>query len=1001
VAAFAGLPVSLRVVEALAQGTQRKVGGLWGASTGLFVAMVARALERPLLVVTADDDDSATLASDVATFVPGPAGPEPLVLPERAWTLEDRPEPLREGARTRALSALLDRPRALLIASVKALLDDALAPSTLAGGRVVLERGQTASRDAVAERGLAAGLRKVPLLLAPGELSVRGDVLDLWPLAAEAALRLEFFGGSLESIRTFDAATQGSLGELDRVELSLPPATEATAVPAYRHVVKKGLVALRHEPLRLKEREQKLAGHAGKELMALQLTLAGLPLVEQSSLPSHDLDYRVLSAGSAAGSGEADPLGRLNALRSVTGSIRIWCRSEDERHRLAEIFAHRKVDLGRERVELAVGSLSRGFRLQELGTTEINNLEFAGVAQAARVQHRPILPSKAVQSFFELGPNDLVVHAAHGIARFLGLEQIERGGVVEEHMRLEFQGDVQLLMPASKIHLVQKYIGAGAAAPKLDRLGSKGFARRKEEVFEAVYDMAADLLEVQAQRERTKRPPHERDELEAAFLDGFPFTDTPDQATSWAEIRQDLEKDWPMDRLLCGDVGFGKTELALRAAFKVAVHGRQVAVLVPTTVLADQHLATFAARLAPFGLTVELLSRYRTGRRRTETLKRLGEGKVDVLVGTHALLSERLAFKDLGLLVVDEEQRFGVRHKEALKKVRTAVDVLTLSATPIPRTLHGSLLGIRPISTLATPPPGRQEIETRVLWRAPDVLERAIAHEVGRGGQVFVLHNRIADLPVLAREIGRLVPSARVAIGHGQMTEKEMEKTVRAFVAGQFDVLVSTTIVENGLDLPRANTILIERADLFGLAELHQLRGRVGRSDHKAYCFLLMDRDAPPDEEARKRLKAIEEFSHLGSGFAIAIKDLEIRGAGNLLGPQQSGHIAAIGYEMYCRLLREAVHGVQQKGERPRRSPWPRRTSRWTSTCGSAPTCRPSSSPTRGCGSSCCARWTARPRRRPSPRSRPRCRTASASARRRSRPCCASSCSSTCSRRKA
>jgi transcription-repair coupling factor (superfamily II helicase) len=374
-----------------------------------------------------------------------------------------------------------------------------------------------------------------------------------------------------------------------------------------------------------------------------------------------------------------------------------------------------------------------------------------------------------------------------------------------------------------------------------------------------------------------------------------------------------MEKPSPMDRLLCGDVGFGKTEVALRTCFRAALHGRQVAVLAPTTILAEQHWRTFQRRCEPFGVRVELLSRYRTTKERSDVHARLLRGEVDIVVGTHQLLGQKVEWKDLALIVVDEEQRFGVRQKEKLKQLRTDVDVLTLSATPIPRTLHSSLLGIRAISTLATPPPGRQDVETRVVFREDHLLQEAVSRELARGGQVFYLHNRIADLEPIATRLRRLVPGARVAIGHGQMTEEEVEKTVRAFVRGDFDILVSTTIVENGLDLPRANTILIDRADMFGLGELHQLRGRVGRSDQKAWCFLMLDHDAPPGEDAKKRLKALEELSQLGAGFAIAMKDLEIRGAGNLLGPQQSGHIAAVGYDMYCQLLQQAVQAHKEK----------------------------------------------------------------------------------------
>jgi transcription-repair coupling factor (superfamily II helicase) len=523
---------------------------------------------------------------------------------------------------------------------------------------------------------------------------------------------------------------------------------------------------------------------------------------------------------------------------------------------------------------------------------------------------------RAISSFFELGPGDLVVHAAHGIARFEGIERIARQeDAQEDHLRLLFKDDVLLLVPASKIHLVQKYVGAGDASPALDRLGGKGFARRKEEVHQALFDLAGELLEVHAQRQRLTRPPYPRDALEDEFLDGFPYTDTADQVTSWREIRADLEARHPMDRLLCGDVGFGKTELALRAAFKVAITGRQVAVLVPTTVLAEQHGETFRARFAPHGLRVEVLSRFRPAGERRVMLRDLAQRRVDVLIGTHRILSGDVEFGDLGLVIVDEEQRFGVRHKERFKQLRVRVDVLTLSATPIPRTLHASLLGLREISTLNSPPPGRQEVETRVAHRSPELLQQAVRHELAREGQVFVLHNKISGLDALARMVGTLVPEARIAVGHGQLTESEMERTIRGFVHGRYDVLVCTSIVENGLDIPRANTILIDRADLFGLAELHQLRGRVGRSSIKAHCYLLIDPAHPPPAEAKRRLKAIEELTHLGAGFAIAMKDLEIRGAGNLLGPQQSGHIAAVGYDMYVRLLRAAVQAARtQRG---------------------------------------------------------------------------------------
>jgi transcription-repair coupling factor (superfamily II helicase) len=906
--AFAALPQSRILLEQLGLGAQRKAGGLWGASAGLLLATLRQRHDATMLVLTADDVDSLQLQTDLAAF-----GVPSHVLPREEQGDDGLPDPATKSERQRSLQRHA-ADKAPLLAGIEALLQPVATPKSLTKSQLELRAGQKLDRTQVLQRAQAAGLRSVPLVLAPGECSVRGDVVDLFPMAAEQALRLEFLDEQLESIRTFDPASQRTVAVHDRYVLALGSKDAAEEGSVLRHLTPSRTLVIAYEPLRIDERTARVTAFApdlARAVHDLQDTLRPCARVDVSSLPSHDLDYKVLSAGSASGSGEADPAGRLRSIRGVQGRVLLFCRSDDETARLREIFAHKGLDLAAEKVELLPGAISRGFRVPELQTTALSNVEFAGVPQQARLRERTVVPSRAIASFFELGPGDLVVHAVHGIARFEGTELVHRGQGTEEHLRLSFQDDVKLLVPASKIHLVQKYVGSGGKAP-LDKLGGKGFQRRKEQVQEALFDLAAELLEVQSRRALVQRPPYPPDELERDFLDAFPFRDTPDQQRAWAEIQADLAKPSPMDRLLCGDVGFGKTELALRAAFRVAITGRQVAVLAPTTILAEQHARTFGKRCEPFGLTVEMLSRYRTSGDRRELEDKLGKGAVDIVVGTHALLGKDVTFHDLALVVVDEEQRFGVRQKERLKQLRAEVDVLTLSATPIPRTLHGSLLGIRGISTLDAPPPGRQEVETRVLFRDDRVLQDALQRELSRKGQVFVLHNRIAELEPLANRLRGLAPGARIAIGHGQMTESEIEKTVRAFVRGDFDVLVSTTIVENGLDIARANTILIDKADHFGLAELHQLRGRVGRSDQKAYCYLLLDRDEPPGLEARARLKALEELSHLGAGFAIAMKDLEIRGAGNLLGPQQSGHIASVGYDMYCQLLRSAVESAKE-----------------------------------------------------------------------------------------
>ena len=594
----------------------------------------------------------------------------------------------------------------------------------------------------------------------------------------------------------------------------------------------------------------------------------------------------------------------------------VLCSTQAEEDRVAELFADEP------RVTLALGSLTRGFQLRDPVLFVVNHRELVGIEGTARLDgNKRVHKARSLQSFFELKLHDLVVHAVHGLGRYLGLKRMPRAGGEEEHLVLEYQDEVLLFVPASKVDLVQRYIASGSnAAVTLDRIGAKSFTRRKERVEKALEDLAADLLEVQAKREMRKRKAWVDDAETREMIDemvaSFPYTDTPDQALTDAEIGEDLAGSQPMDRLLCGDVGFGKTEVAIRAAFRVVAGGGQAAVLVPTTVLAAQHYKTFAARLADYPVRVETLSRYIKGKQAKEIAAATARGEVDILIGTHRILSKDVTFQNLGLLIIDEEQRFGVTHKEHFKKLRSEVDILTLSATPIPRTLHMSMSGLRDISALTTPPPGRQDIETLLASsNDKEAVREAILREHNRGGQSFFLHNRVQSIDARARELAELVPECSFAVGHGQMTGPTLQRVMGRFSDGEVDVLVATTIIENGIDIPRAGTILMDRAGHFGLSELHQLRGRVGRGSHKSYCYLLTDDNKPLTELAEERLKALEELNHLGSGFAISMKDLELRGAGNLLGPEQSGHITSVGYDLYCRLLKKTVDRLQRGGE--------------------------------------------------------------------------------------
>jgi transcription-repair coupling factor (superfamily II helicase) len=533
------------------------------------------------------------------------------------------------------------------------------------------------------------------------------------------------------------------------------------------------------------------------------------------------------------------------------------------------------------------------------------------------IQPRRQLEARAIDTFLDLAEGDLVVHLTQGIARFRGMKVLDKAGQAEEHLILEFREGVRVYVPASKIELVQKYVGGAKSDPELSKVGGTGWLRRKQRVEEAVLDLASEMVELQALREAQPGLAFPRDsEWQTEFEAAFPYEETPDQLTSLVEIKRDMERARPMDRLICGDVGYGKTELAIRAAFKAIDNGKQVAVLVPTTVLAEQHFRTFSQRLAEYPFVVECISRFKTTGQQRRTLERLVKGGVDIIIGTHRLVSADVRFKDLGLVIIDEEQRFGVEHKERLKRLRQTVDVLTLTATPIPRTLHLSLLGIRDISNLETPPRDRLSIETRIVRFDPQLIRHAVVRELNRDGQVYFVHNRVHNIHDIADRLRQIVPEASVVVGHGQMQEHELEEAMVQFVRKDADILVATTIIESGLDIPNVNTIFINQAENYGLADLHQLRGRVGRFKHRAYAYMLIDSERSITLQASRRLKAIEEFTELGAGFKIAMRDLEIRGAGNILGTQQSGHIAAVGYELYCQLLENAVRHLKNQPQR-------------------------------------------------------------------------------------
>jgi transcription-repair coupling factor (superfamily II helicase) len=921
----------------------------------------------PLLAVVRNDEEAHRLLDDLSAWLP--AG-HARVLPERAALPLERalPEHDESAERLEVLDLLAGRHHGLVVvAPLLALVQRTLAPAQLARLRIALAVGERIEQRVLLSGLVAGGYEPVVEVSGVGEFANRGGIVDAWPPGAAEPLRIELFGDEVESIRGFDPMTQGSRRRHDHAVLlpageflpgdgfgGLPAAAELpsdalradldrlaqgdlgeaaetwaallTAGPAADH-----LPAAAHLVLTDPDELRAIAADLDRQARERRAGLVAsgelpadwpLPYAAASTLDA--LDARAaesLDEGSERSAGytsapvlpgRAERLGEWLIGQAAGGSRLVV--STDQASRIAELLE----DAGHPAAAVAElpgipppggiglvhGSLSAGFGHAASGLLLLTDRELFGATRVRRLAPAKRVVTRDLIGKLEIG--DAVVHVDHGVARYAGMTQREYGGAVREYLQLDFAGDDKIFLPADQIGRITRY--SGGPAPALSKLGGTDWERTKQRVRRAVAELAEDLLDIYAARETAPGFSFSPDttwqrELEEAF----PYTETPDQLRTIEEVKADMLRRRPMDRLVCGDVGYGKTEVALRAAFKAVQDGKQVAVLVPTTVLAQQHLGTFQRRLAPFPVRVAMLSRFVGKAEQERTVAAVAAGEVDVLIGTHRILSRDIAFADLGLLVVDEEQRFGVSHKERIKAMRREVDVLTLSATPIPRTLHLSLVGIRDLSVIETPPEARLPILTRIAEDDDGLVRDAINRELDRGGQVFYVHNRVETIESAAERVRRLVPRAKVAIGHGQMAEGMLERVMLDFDAGRFDVLVCTTIIESGLDIPNANTIVIGRADALGLAQLYQLRGRVGRSDRRAYAYLLHRRGAPLSAVARKRLHAIFSASDLGAGYQIALSDLEIRGAGNILGAEQHGHMAAVGFELYTRMLAEAV----------------------------------------------------------------------------------------------
>jgi len=842
----------------------------------------------------------------------------------------------------------------LIIATPGSLIQPVPPPEDFSTRETILAKGAEQPFQALLELLSSFGYDNEAVCEAPGQYAVRGGIVDVYPITAHQPYRLDFFGDTLEDIRTLDPITQRSGESVERITLTAAPQLHTTGASAslFDYLNPLTHVALL-EPRAVEEAFDLITPEGGQPLPALFQNCARLFGVGDLDLACELFDgttdeqtWDTESLAHHRSNPEQDQLAherliaedearqiffeKIAAWKSEGYAVDFIVSKEGEEQRIRELLEE-NASLKKLKPRFVRGTVNEGFKVtwrdgasqqasapgghappQGKGIIVVTETEIFGRKRQRRsMGKRAVVTPSAVDQlldFSELVEGDMVVHLSHGVAIYRGLTKIETRDGTREVISLEFDDKVTLHVPLQESHLISRYVGLSKAKPQLGRVGSGRWEKARAAAERATLDLAAELLQIQARREA--QPGHEfgidttwQKEFEAAF----PFTETRDQAKAIVESKADMERTRPMDRLICGDVGFGKTEVAIRAAFKAVMGGKQVALLVPTTVLAQQHLNTFRERMAGYPVAVEMVSRFRTKKEQEQILTALTAGKVDILIGTHRLLQADVHFKDLGLVVIDEEQRFGVKHKEVFKRWRAHVDMLSMSATPIPRTLYLALTGARDLSTIETAPVNRLPIQTIVKSYDEKLVIEAIRHEVKRGGQVFYLHNRVTTIDLVTSRLRQLLPDLNIGTGHGQMKEHELERVMTDFVAGKHDVLVCTTIIESGLDIPNCNTIIIEGADRFGLSQLYQLRGRVGRFKHQAYAYLLLHRHARVLDIARQRLGAIRQHNQLGAGFRIAMRDLELRGAGNLLGAEQSGHIVGVGFELYCQLLRQSV----------------------------------------------------------------------------------------------
>ena len=931
------------------RGARLHVDGMTGSLPAVIAAAVATRLSTVnQLVIAPSKDDAFYLQNDLEALLTD--GQQVMLFPtsyRKAYSYDtEQTDNANILMRSEVLKSITGGEPVVVVSYPEALSEKVVAGSTLIANTLRLNRGEHQDMWEVVERLQDMGFEREDFVVEPGQYAVRGGIVDVFSYASDLPYRIEFFDDSVDSLRTYDAATQLSVKHLDRIDIvpRMENMSETQKGPERRVTlleyfsgsdtvwcqslmqVAQRLDAL-HDDTR-KAYEARMADTAHP--------VAGtLPKPDEMSATANEFLHRLLemniveygnshyfsNAETLTASSEPQPVFnkqfdmlqenlRQRAEEGYTLIITVSNDSQEKRlHKILDVSDGNNYQFSIFNFQLSHGFVDHDMRVLCYTDHEIFERYHKYTVKNLAAAHEAM----TLKELFELKPGDYVTHIDYGVGRFSGLEKVTTDGKSQELIRLVYKNNDVLYISIHGLHKISRYVGREGESPTLNRLGSNTWQVLKQKTKRQVKDIAKDLIALYAKRKASRgfafsADGYLQEQLEASFI----YEDTPDQLKATVAVKHDMEESAPMDRLVCGDVGFGKTEVAIRAAFKACCDSKQVAVLVPSTVLAFQHYNTFSQRLKDMPVRVDYLNRFRTTKEKNQIYKDVADGKVDILIGTHAILNKELKFKDLGLFIIDEEQKFGVSAKEKLKQMKVGVDCLTLTATPIPRTLQFSLMGARDLSVIQTPPPNRQPIETELSDFSEELIRDAIMYEMNRGGQTFFISNRVENLPEMAGLVQRLVPDARVAMAHGRMDGKEAEETLMSFLEGDVDVLVATSIVENGLDIPNANTMIINNAHQFGLSDLHQMRGRVGRSNRKAFCYLLIPSYLTLTPDAQRRLKAIEEFSTIGSGFNIAMRDLDIRGAGNILGAEQSGFISEVGYDMYHKILNEAVEELKE-----------------------------------------------------------------------------------------